>query len=600
MHASLPPISTLPRLPAAWFLLAAALLLPPTASAGAIDPALADHLATAADTAHVPALIFLADQTPIGEIDTELRAEQATRSVRHARVIRALRATAEATQGPLRAHLAALEARGEASDLAPCWIVNAVAARMRAAAVRAVAARPDVGLVALDARVTIADGAVDAEGADPTALAGATPGLRAIGADRVWHELGITGAGRIVCGLDTGVQGTHPALAARWRGAEPGIPWPWAWKDVLGGNTQFPIDPNGHGTHTMGTMLGLAAASSDTFGVAWGAQWIACNAIDQSVGPAFNSDVIACFQWIADPDGDPQTTSDVPDVTTAAWRVNEQLGYPDCDARWWGAIDACEAAGCAVVFSAGGEGPGPQTIGSPADRITSPTNALAIGAVSAQAGESFPYAIAPFSSRGPSGCDGVTIKPELVAPGVNIRSSTNNGSYAYWSGTAMTVPHVAGVIALMREADPDLDVTTAKQILLETARDEGTPGEDNTYGVGFIDAYAAVSRVLATQGVDRGEAPPAGRLELQAQPNPFHPGAAVRYAIPSRGRVELHVLDVQGRSVRTLVDDVVDAGEHRVPFDGRSDRGDELPSGTYFLRLQAGDLTATEKLGIIR
>jgi hypothetical protein len=63
----------------------------------------------------------------------------------------------------------------------------------------------------------------------------------------------------------------------------------------------------------------------------------------------------------------------------------------------------------------------------------------------------------------------------------------------------MAGPHVSGVFALLREANPNLDVTTMKQIIMDTARDEGTAGEDNTYGWGFIDAYAAVSSVL--QGV---------------------------------------------------------------------------------------------------
>jgi bacillopeptidase F len=577
------------------------LVAPATTAAGILDAALEAHLASHVDTALVPVLIVLADQVPIGALDAELRAEGATRAHRHARVIAALRSTAESTQSPLLVDLASLLARGEVSEYTPYWIVNAIAARAHASVLRAIAARADVGAVALDARRLLADGPVDSPGADGSALAGATPGLRAIGADRVWRELGITGTGRIVCGLDTGVMGTHPALAARWRGAAPGIPWQWAWKDVLGGNTQFPIDPNGHGTHTMGTALGLATATSDTLGVAWGARWIACNAIGQGAGPALDSDVIACFQWIADPDGDPQTTSDVPDVTMAAWRVNEQLGYPDCDARWWGAIDACEAAGCAVVFSAGGDGPGAMTIGSPADRITTPTNALAIGAVSAQAGETFPYAIAAFSSRGPSGCDGVTKKPELVAPGVNILSSTNDGSYAYWSGTAMTVPHVAGAIALMREADPDLDVATAKQILLETARDEGESGDDNTYGSGFVDAYAAVSCVLAAQGIGgAGGAPPARQIELAVEPNPLRRSTGVRYGVPTRGPVRLAILDIQGRVVRTLVHGIVEAGAHRLVYDGRDDAGDDLPSGVYFLRLEACGHRAVEKMGLVR
>jgi subtilisin family serine protease len=262
-------------------------------------------------------------------------------------------------------------------------------------------------------------------------------------------------------------------------------------------------------------------------------------------------------------------------------------------------MDGCEAAGCAVVFSAGGDGPGAQTIGSPADRITTPTNAFAIGAVSAQAGEQFPYAIASFSSRGPSGCDGMTKKPEVVAPGVNVRSSTNNGAYASWSGTAMAVPHVAGVIALMRQANPDLDVTTAKQIIMETARDEGMAGEDNSYGWGFIDAYAAVSRVLASSGISAAS-PQVTGLALVANPNPFSLGTFLSYGVPARGRVVLRVLDVQGRLVRTLLDAVVEPGGHITRFDGRSGDGEEVANGTYFLKLETGGLQVTQKLGLIR
>lgn len=579
-----------------------ALLLARAAAAGVIDPALEADLTALSGGTQVSALIILADQVPVRALDEELRAEHATLAARHARVITELRAMAENTQGPLLADLAALEARGEVTGYTPYWIANLVVVRMSASALRGVAARSDVGVVGANFSVSPIEPAGDTRTpvAPVAAFAGSTPGLRAIQAHRVWYELGITGAGRLVCGLDTGVMGNHPALASRWRGAQPGIPWQWAWKDVIGGNTQFPADPNGHGTHTMGTLVGIAAATADTIGVAWGARWIACNAINQGVSHEFDNDVIAAFQWIADPDGDPQTTDDVPDVVANAWRVNEQLGYPDCDARWWTVIDACETAGCAVVFSAGGDGPGAQTIGSPADRIATPTNALAIGAVSAQAGEPFPFPIASFSSRGPSGCDGVTKKPEVVAPGVNVLSSTNNGGYALWSGTAMAVPHVAGVIALMREADPDLDVTTAKQILLETALDEGTAGEDNIYGWGVIDAYAAVSRVLATQGIRAGGAPQAGKLALVVRPNPVHPAAVVSYAVPARGRVELCVLDVQGRLVRTLVDAIVGPGGHRLLFDGRNDGGAELACGTYFLHLEAGSLEATEKLGVVR
>ncbi len=480
------------------------------AGAGQIDPAYERYLSTLADDTPISVIIFLAEQAPIAALDAELRASRATLATRHELVVTTLQDVAATTQPALLADLDQRRQGGEVRGFTPYWIANLVVAEMTVKSVREVAQRPDVGTIYANFTVSV----IEPVGGTPVAppLGGdgeqlvnsATPGLRAIEAHRVWYDLGITGAGRLVCGLDTGVMGSHVALASRWRGTH--VPWQHAWLDVLGTNTQFPTDTHGHGTHTMGTMTGLGVATGDTVGVAFGAEWIACNAINQGVGTEFDNDVITAFQWIADPDGNPQTVDDVPDVVQNSWRINENFpgGYQDCDPRWWAVMDGCEAAGCAVVFSAGNEGPSAQTIGSPPDRITTPTNAYAIGAVSAQAGQPFPFQIANFSSRGPSGCPGTPeekIKPEVVAPGVEVYSTTNNGGYesSGWSGTSMAGPHVSGIFALMREADPNLDVTTMKQVIMETARDLGTTGEDNTYGWGIPDAYAAVSFVL--QGV---------------------------------------------------------------------------------------------------
>jgi subtilisin family serine protease len=110
----------------------------------------------------------------------------------------------------------------------------------------------------------------------------------------------------------------------------------------------------------------------------------------------------------------------------------------------------------------------------------------------------WPYPIADFSSRGPSDCDVTKKKPEVVAPGVTVYSSVPGGSYQQngWDGTSMAGPHVAGVVVLMRQANPDLEVDSIKHILINTARDEGAFMEDNTFGWGFIDAYAAVLAVV--------------------------------------------------------------------------------------------------------
>jgi len=507
---SAPLLARLPLL-----VLAIGLALSGPASAGQIDPAFDQYLSTLTSDTKVSVLVMLADQAPIADLDRELDTDRATLPVRHERILTELKAVADATQPALLAELQSRRARGEVSGFTPYWISNLVVAQMSAKAVREIAARSDVGTVYSNFTVSLIEPVGGMRNAAPKGEDGegssqlvnsATPGLRAINAHRVWYDLGITGAGRLVCGLDTGVMGNHVALGSRWRGTH--VPAAHAWKDVLpGGPTTFPSDTHGHGTHTMGTMTGLGVATGDTVGVAFGAEWIACNAINQGVGPEFDNDVIAAFQWIADPDGNPNTTTDVPDVVQNSWRINESFGngYTDCDPRWWAVIDGVEAAGCAVVFSAGNEGPSAGTIGSPPDRITTPTNGFAIGAVDAQQGIPFPFPIASFSSRGPSGCPGTVtekIKPEVSAPGVEVYSTTNNGGYqsAGWSGTSMAGPHVSGIFALMREANPNLSVTTMKQVIMDTARDEGPAGEDNTFGWGIPDAYEAVSAVMEGVG----------------------------------------------------------------------------------------------------
>ncbi len=116
-----------------------------------------------------------------------------------------------------------------------------------------------------------------------------------------------------------------------------------------------------------------------------------------------------------------------------------------------------------------------------------------------------PFTIASFSSRGPSGCGGAfAIKPEVSAPGVGIWSSVPGGGYQFQSGTSMAGPHVAGVVGLMRSANPDLDVQTVKQILMDTCMDLGPAGEENTYRHGFINAYEAVLASLTGYGSIEG------------------------------------------------------------------------------------------------
>jgi subtilisin family serine protease len=565
------------------------------AAAGPFSAGLEAYLQEQHVDGPVRVLLVLEDQVDVVALDLALHEQRADRASRHQQVVTALLDKARTTQADLLTDLAAR--RGQGIDgFTPYWLVNAVLVVGDPAVVRAVAARADVAVAELDLVPQLIEPFRPAVTGDPGRGIGIAPGIVAVGARRVWDELGIRGEGTLVGSLDTGVDGTHPALADRWRGNH--APWQECWLDVLDTGTEFPTDEDNHGTHTCGTMAGLA--EDDTIGIAPAAEWIATNAIDQGVNQDnFDSDILECLQWFTDPDGDPATIDDVPDVVQNSWGVHEGMsGYVDCDSRWWDAIDACEAAGVALCWSAGNEGPDAFSLRSPADRATTLTNTFSVGATEYVE----PYEIWEYSSRGPAGrfCgpDEHGIKPEIVAPGVDIYSAIADGGYVEYSGTSMAGPHVAGVMALMRSADPDIDVITMKEILMATAIDLGEPGEEETYGHGFLDAYAAVQMVL-NDPTAAGPTPLVG-LALAAVPNPFNPQTTLRYTLPAAGAATLRLYDVQGRLVRTLLEGEQAAGRHTVRWDGRDRLGRAVASGTYLARLKAGRQGVVQRLMLVR
>ena len=344
-----------------------------------------------------------------------------------------------------------------------------------------IAARPEVEVVEENYPITLVD---------PVSVEKASSGavekercFSAIGAQEAW-KMGYTGKGRLVCSFDTGVDGHHPALSSSWRGNNGGS-LSACWYDPL--VSDYPKDDKGHGSHTMGVMVGIT--DNDTIGVAFGAQWIAAAVIDRgrTISETI-ADILFAFQWAVDPDGDPNTTDDVPDVINNSWGIPP--GYNSaCDQTFWNAIDNVENAGVVVIFAAGNEGPNPSTLRTPADRISSPTNSFSVGAVDAQ---SYGYPVANFSSRGPSACDNQTIKPEVTAPGMRIYSCYKNGEYRLMSGTSMAAPFVSGAVAILRQYNPEATAQQIKQALLESCTDLGPEGEDNSYGRGIINIKRAL------------------------------------------------------------------------------------------------------------
>jgi subtilisin family serine protease len=388
-------------------------------------------------------------------------------------------------------------AAGQVEKFRSFWLGNMVMVVATEAALEEIVSRPDVARVSPDYPIVSIQ--PTSEGGDEPIIAGHEIGLERIHADQVW-AMGYTGEGRLVSHLDTGVDGNHPAFSARWAGNRPGYDPAWAWFDPVT-NTDFPFDSGSHGTHTMGTMCGLGEATGDTIGVAFGAEWISAGVIDRVSIPQTVADAILAFQWTADPDGDPGTVVDVPDCNSNSWGVGTFHGYESCDPIFWESLDGCEAAGVVVLFAAGNEGSGPRSLRNPATRASTDLESFSVGAVE---GDNSDLPIAGFSSRGPSDCTPTgddTFKPEVAAPGVNVRSSVPGGGYqGGWSGTSMACPHAAGVVALIRQANPSLSTAQVKQIMLDTAFEppaDGDPGEDNNYGMGVVNAYEAVLLALA-------------------------------------------------------------------------------------------------------
>ncbi|MFI6938462.1 S8 family serine peptidase [Streptomyces sp. NPDC050418] len=305
-------------------------------------------------------------------------------------------------------------------------------------------------------------------------------GIANINADDVWSQYGVKGEGITVANIDSGVQFDHPALVNSYRGnnGDGTFSHDYNWFDAAGACQGAPCDTDDHGTHTMGTMAG--GDGDNQIGVAPGVKWIAANGCCPS-----DAALITSGQWMLEPR---DLAGQNPDVSKRPNIINNSWGsrLPSNDPFMEDVTLAWTASGIFGTFSNGNSGPGCQTSGSPGSLASN----YSVGAYDVNNN------IASFSARG-TGQNG-EIKPNIAAPGVNVRSSIRGGAYASFNGTSMASPHLAGVIALLWSAAPTLagDVEATRALLNDSATDRadsqcgGTADDNNVFGEGRLDALA--------------------------------------------------------------------------------------------------------------
>jgi len=433
-----------------------ALLVALPAAAGNLAPEVERALAGLPAGGTITVVVHLRDRA-------DLRAIGGDRAARQRGTIQALRSRADSTQRPVRALLEARRGAGGVAGFTPFWVFNGFALTATAPVIRLVAALPAVDAVALDAIEVVPTGTPPSGPPEPNVTATHAPEL--------W-SLGYTGEGAVVATLDSGADASHPDIAARWRGGTN------SWLDPYGQHAA-PYDPSGHGTWTLGVLVG-GDAGGTTIGVAPGATWIAAK-IFNDAGAATASAIHRAFQWVLDPDGDPNT-ADAPDIVNNSW----SYGSPGCNLEFQADVQALRAAGILPVFSAGNFGPGAGTSVSPANYPES----LSVGSTDVLGSIAFD------SSRGPSACGG-SIFPDVVAPGMNVLTSDLFSLYADVSGTSIAAPHVSGVAALLAGASPSSTADAIGQAIMQSATDLGAAGPDNVYGNGRVDAGSAYDALLS-------------------------------------------------------------------------------------------------------
>ena len=511
---------------------------------------------------------------------------------------------AETSQQPVLDALAAFP-EGSVEGVRTNWIVSVVGCAATAEVIGEIAAREDVEWVALKTfpNILIEPVEIREPVRDELLLANAW-GVDKINAPDVW-AMGYEGQGVLVSIVDTGVNYNHIDLHNQmWHDTDAGFHYGWDFADGDGD----PMDQNGHGTHCAGS-VGSNGNAGTVCGVAPQATLMGIR-----VGTTFGDeqDVWDGFEF---------------SVENGAQVISTSLGWPQNQnpvrQTWREGEENVLAAGVIHSIAAGNEGGNPGDWGdirTPGDCPPpwihpDQTTAGGLSATITVGATDSNDNLASFSSLGYStwmydapwndypdtSPDIGLIDPDISGPGVDILSCnySDPDGYTTMSGTSMATPHLAGCMALLLCANPELTVAQMDSILEVTSIDLGAAGKDNYYGAGRVDIYQAVLAALELTGTQEGSSASVEGLTTAlsgVSPNPVSSTASFSLYLPVEGLAEVSVYDVSGRTVSTVHSGSLQGGSHMFQWSVP----DDLGNGIYLVRASTASGTSVSRMTLVR
>lgn len=441
------------------------LSLLPASVENKLTPELAAQIEEASPDEFISCIVIMKEKYPYHEMRN---------NTVHEKIVTYQRIARE-SQSPLIDYL---ENRNGAEVHQKFWVMNSFHLKAIPQVIVDIATREDVGLI-------YHNGTVHAIPVEPSLNPEPTSraiewGVQKIMADSCWNA-GYTGSGVILGMCDTGVDYEHPALEGKWTGY---------WHDAINGQTT-PYDDHYHGTHCMGTILGGDGFGSFTedIGVAPGATYVAAKMLDES-GSGTYAQCEEGLQFMAD-------LKDSVDIKAVS---NSWGGSNAADTFFYPVMRTYISIDLLPIVANGNNGSEPGCPGSY-------SNVIGVGATDSNDD------IASFSNPGPAPdqhpfndestwlrADWNLIKPQISAPGVNVRSAEPGGGYQELNGTSMATPHVAGAVGLICSKNPTLTPKTLYSILLDNVDEpsQGSPYPNNDYGWGRLNAWKSVQATPTT------------------------------------------------------------------------------------------------------